>query len=142
MTSGNLELIRRVYEEVYNRGVLDALEDIYTAEYFSHPNSINPEGVRGPEGIRETVRTLRDAVPDVRFEILDAVSSGDKVVTRWKMTGTMTGSMYGFPPTGIFGHVTGITIHRIHNGRVAEAWEEADMLGAFNNFGIMPKQDG
>ena len=134
----NTAVIRRVYEQIYNAGNLEAIFEVYAPEFISHPNSVSHNGILGPDGIREFVCMLRAAIPDIHFDVLDEIASQDRVVTRWKMQGTLLGSLFGFQPTGKIGFVTGITIHRVVNGKVMEAWEEADMLGAFDQFGIIP----
>jgi predicted ester cyclase len=137
----NVAVVRRVYEQIYNAGNLDAIPEVYASEFISHPNSVSHDGIQGPEGIREFVCMLRAAIPDMHFLVQDEIVSGDRVVTRWEMRGTLLGPLFGFQPTGKIGYVTGITIHRVVNGKVVEAWEEADMLGAFDQFGIIPGID-
>ena len=88
--------------------------------------------------MREFVSLLRSALPDLCFTMEHVLSDRDCVVVRWKMSGTLTGSLFDFPPSGKTGIVTGITIHRFMNGKAIEAWEEADMLGAFDQFGVLP----
>jgi predicted ester cyclase len=134
----NVALIRRLYLEVYNLGNLNAIPEIYASGFVAHPNSVSHDGIYGPEGILEFVTMLRAAIPDIHFEILDEIASGDKVVTRWRLRGTLLGPLFGFQATGKTGTATGITIHRVAEGKVIETWEEADMLGAFDQFGIIP----
>lgn len=138
MNERNIAAARRLYEEVYNQGNLDAIEEIYHPDFFAHGNSVSPEGIRGHQGLREFVTLIRTALPDAYFTIEDVLSDNDRVAVRWTMTGTLNGPLFGFPPNGKSGKVTGITIHRFLEGKAIEAWEEADMLGAFDQFGILP----
>lgn len=135
----NRKLIRRVYEDVYSRGNIEAVDEIYAKDFFSHPNSISHDGIRGSQAIKAFVIMLRQAIPDVRFSIQDEIAVDDRVVIRWTMIGTLEGPLFGFTPTGKEGRVTGITIHRVANGKCVESWEEADIFGAFDQFlGILP----
>lgn len=135
-TERNKDLVRRIYLEIYNNRDLTLIDEIYAEDFVSQPNSINPEGIHGPQGMRRFVTALLHAFPDIHFEILDELAEADRVITRWIMSATLRGELFGFPPTGKAGVLTGITIHRIGDGKLAEAWEEADMLGAFAQFGI------
>jgi predicted ester cyclase len=137
----NVVIVRRLYEEVYNAGKVEAIDQIYAPNFVSHPNAVSHDGIYGITGIHEFVMMLRTAIPDIHFDILDELATGDKVVTRWRMHGTMLGPLFGFQATAKLGSTTGITIHRVAEGRVVEAWEEADMLGAFDRFGIIPTMD-
>jgi predicted ester cyclase len=42
----------------------------------------------------------REAFPDLRVQLEDAVAEGDKVVARFTTTGTHRGAFMGLPPTG------------------------------------------
>jgi predicted ester cyclase len=63
----------------------------------------------------------------VRGAIADTVIEGDRVVTRWRGIGHHRGSYDGIAPTGREIDYTGITIFRIAEGRIAEAWVNAEM---------------
>jgi predicted ester cyclase len=42
---------------------------------------------------------------------------------------THTGAGFGIPPTGKSLAVTGMSIVRVHGGRLVEGWQNWDMLG-------------
>jgi len=137
----NISIVRRLFEEIYNAGNLDVIDEIYSPAFISHPNSVNHNGIQGKTGARQLGIMLRAAIPDIHFEILEQIAADDKVVTRWKITGTMRGEIFGFPPTGKFGFTTGISIHQISERRLIESWDEVDLLGAFDRFGIISTAD-
>lgn len=137
----NLKLIHRMYEEIYNQGRAEVVDEVYAEEFCSYPNTISPSGIKGIAAIRSFVIMFKQGIPDANFKIEDEIAVDDKVVTRWSMTGTLEGPLFGFAPTGRRGVITGITIHRCQNGKVVESWEEADLFGAFDQFiGILPPQ--
>lgn len=55
--------------------------------------------------------------------------SVEKVVTRWTATGTHQGPFMGMPPAGNRFTITGISIHRIFDGKIVEEWKQWDSLG-------------
>jgi predicted ester cyclase len=67
--------------------------------------------------------------PDTRFTVHDLLADGDKVIIRRSWTGTHTGVYRGIPPTGRQVTVTGTTIYRLEDGKIAEQWVESDELG-------------
>ena len=82
------------------------------------------------------------AFPDMKIAVDDVISEGDKVVTRWTMTGTHKGkarhSRLGeVKPTGKKVKVTGITIHRIENGVIVESWGATNKLEALEQLGLV-----
>ena len=66
------------------------------------------------------------------------IAEGDKVVTRISAYGTQTGELFGIPPTGKQGSMSGIAIHRVVNGKIVEHWSEVDNLGVMQQLGVVP----
>ena len=140
-TEQNKATLRRFYEEVFNQGKYNALDEICAPNYVSHgPN--NPPGVpNNRDGLRQIVMIYRNAVPDIHFTIEDIVAEGDMVVCRWSSTGTHKGDLLGIPPTGKSATVTGIDVERLENGKLAESWGIFDQLGLLQQLGVIPKPE-
>ncbi len=137
-TEQNKALVRRFYEEVFNQGKYEVLDEI-TASNFDNHSPNNPPGLpNGREGQRQLVMLYRNAYPDVHFTIEDIIAEGDLVVCRWSATGTMTGELLGIPATNRRGSITGTDIERIENGKLAEAWGIFDQLGLLQQMGVIP----
>ena len=47
-----------------------------------------PEGIHGVEGARQFAAGMRSAFPDLTCTIEDQIAEGDKVVSRWRASGT------------------------------------------------------
>jgi steroid delta-isomerase-like uncharacterized protein len=135
MSEQNKQLIRRVFEEVYNQGNLDVVEDLASRDFVAHSPS---EDIRGPAGVKQFVTGLRTAFPDFHTTIEDQIAEGDRVVTRFTATGTHTGTYKGMPPTGRRGTMTGIDIERIVDGKSVECWTNTDDLGLLQQLGVVP----
>lgn len=128
---------RRLIEEVWSQGNFAVVDELVASDYVGHSSS--PAGeTHGREGYRQFYAMLREAFPDIRFTIEDQITEGDKVVTRWTARATHQGEFFGIPPTGKQGTVTGISIDRITEGKVAECWTNADDLGLMQQLGVIP----
>ena len=92
----------------------------------------------GPAGFADGVRRLLAAFPDARNEIHDIVAEGDRVVVRWTMIGTHSGGGLGIPATGRAVRITGITMSRVVDGRIAEHWIYRDDIAMLRQLGLMP----
>jgi steroid delta-isomerase-like uncharacterized protein len=134
-TEANKAIVRRFIDEVFNEGRLAAIAEVVDRGYIMH--GTEPE-VRGQQGMHEFVTTYRTALPDYHCTIEDQVAEGDKVVTRWTVRGTQRGELDGIPPTGKPVTLAGIVIDRIANGRMAETWQQADVLGMMQQLGLIP----
>jgi len=132
----NRALTQRFYEEVWNKGNLDAVDDILTGDFVD--NAAPPGFPTGPEGAKQVFTMYRAAFPDFRLSVRDLIAEGDKVVARWLTQGTHQGELMGIPPTGKAVEVTGIDIFRFAGGKIAEHWAEFDMMGLMQQLGVIP----
>ena len=134
----NKALIRRFIAES-NKGkaaAMAVIDELYAADLVFH-NS-HGEDMRGLENFRQYNSALT-SVPDARFSIDDLIEEGDKVATRWTMTGTHTGvSPSGIPATNRKLTISAITIDRIIGGKIVEEWERSDTLGVMQQLGVVP----
>ena len=92
----------------------------------------------GNAGVREANQRLRAAFPDTIHIIDDQIAEGDKVVTRLHARGTFAGEILGIPPNGKIVEISGIMIHRLENGKLAEHWANPDLLSFMQQLGAIP----
>jgi steroid delta-isomerase-like uncharacterized protein len=140
MSEANKALVRREMEEVFDRGNLDAADELYAPDYVIH-DPTSPEDIRGVEGARQFAATYRQAFPDFQATVEDQVAEGDKVATRFTARGTHHGELEGIAPTGNRVEVTGINISRIAGGKIAEEWTNYDALGLMQQIGAVPSPE-
>jgi predicted ester cyclase len=135
MPDENKRLTRRVLEEMFERGNLDAADELVHRDFVNHeaPSS-NPQG---PQGLKETVGWLRSLWGPMRFEVEDEIVEGDKVVARVVMHGRHVGEFLGKPPSGKEFATKQIHIWRIADGRVIEHWSVRDDLGQALQLGLI-----
>jgi predicted ester cyclase len=134
-SADNKRITRRVLEELFEQGNLDAADELI------HPNFINheapPDNPQGPDGLKETVSWLRGLWGPMRAEIEDEICEGDKVVARLTMHGHHRGEFLGKPPTGKDFAVEHIHIWRLEDGKVVEHWSVRDDLGQALQLGLI-----
>jgi steroid delta-isomerase-like uncharacterized protein len=135
-TETNKALARRWIEEVWNKGELSLIEELIAPSYVLH-DPTRP-GLKGREGIRESITGFRAAFPDFLFTLEDQLAEEDQVVIRYTVQGTHLGPFMGIPATGRHGNLTGIDIYRISHGKIEEAWSNWDTLGMLQQMGILP----
>ena len=141
MSEENKVLTRRSWE-IVTEGSLDTLEDalaeVYADDIILHESD---EDVRGIEGLKQFVSMIRSAIPDLRITLEEDIAEEDKVVSRWRAQGTHQGELMGIAPTGNQVIITGITIHRIEEGKIVEEWENWDALGLMQQIGAIPSPE-
>lgn len=134
----NQATVRRWYEEVLSEGNLSLIDSLFSPN-FTHHEEIVPGGwPRGTAGAQALAQTYRTASSDIRYTIEDQFSTGDRVVTRWTASGTHTGDFLGAPGSGRSYTITGISIERLENGKIAETWSNWDLMGLLVQVGLAP----
>jgi steroid delta-isomerase-like uncharacterized protein len=130
----NKELVRRFYEELWNRGNLAAAEEIVAQDYVRHdlrPGDAPP----GPAGQMAIAERFRAAFPDLRLEVEAVVAEGDLVVARWTISGTHTGPWGNVLATHRAVSFAGVNFFRMAHSKIAEIWNVRDDLGLREQIG-------
>jgi len=135
-TEENKAIIRRNWEEAFNKGNLAVADEIMAPNYIYH----GPGGqeLKGPEGFKQLVTMFRTAFPDLRATVEDMFAEGDKVAHRATIRGTHKGDLMGIAPTGKQVTVSATVISRFAGGKEVEAWANIDMLAMYQQLGVAP----
>jgi serine phosphatase RsbU (regulator of sigma subunit)/predicted ester cyclase len=118
----NQALVQRFFE-AQAKGDLDALDEIMTPDFVDR--SLLPSEEPDREGYKQSVAEDHAAFSNLRYIIEDQVAKDDKVVSRITIRRVHDrGEFVGIAPTGEEYEATGIVIHRIVGGKIAEEWSE------------------
>jgi steroid delta-isomerase-like uncharacterized protein len=116
----------RWFEEVWNKLRREAIAEMLAPDCEIHDGELD---TRGPEGFYPFFDRMCATLSDLRITVMDNIAEGNLLCVRWVCTAKHTGDGLGVPPTGRTINVTGITIVRVADGKVVEAWQNWDMLG-------------
>src|SRR5215203_5593034 len=115
----NKALVRRFNEEIYNRGNLDAADELLAPNYVSR-DEITSEEASGEDFKREIAEQAA-ASSALHFDIVEQIAEGDKVVTRSIGSGTHDLAEYeGLAPSGTRITIENVTISRVVEGKIVE----------------------
>jgi steroid delta-isomerase-like uncharacterized protein len=132
----NATIVRRFVERVINQG------DIGSAGSFVWEDVVEqvPFPGQGPglEGLKDVLRSMRSAFPDLNFAISEQIAEGDKVASRFEWVGTHKNEFLGVPATGRQVRVWGIVIDRLQEGRIKDTRIIMDTLGLMVQMGVFP----
>lgn len=134
----NRALVERYFEEVWNRGNLDALDEIVDPAYVNHSPGL-PDPAPGPAGLKPIVAAMRSGLPDLHYTIEDMVVQPDKVAVHVRFTATHTGDLFGIKPTGKRIEVDQMQFEHISNGKIVAHWRRTDDLGMLRQLGLIEK---
>ena len=107
---------------------------------YAHHDPSTPDVGRGPESEKKRATLYRTAFPDIRLNIEDIIAEGETVMARWSCLGTHKGDPSGIAPTGKQFNISGVSIARFANGKMAEGWVNWDALGLMQQLGVVPEQ--
>jgi predicted ester cyclase len=124
----NAAAVRDFVERAWNNGE-EAVFEEHIADEFT--------AFGGREGFKQLILGYRAAFPDLHMEINDSFGAGDRVVTRFRVTGTHEGELRGIAPTGKRIEVAGIAIDVMRDGKRVDGWAETDQLGLLVQLGLV-----
>lgn len=121
----NKVLVRRVFDEAFNRRRLAVLEEVFSATFV---DASTPEQVPGPGGVEGYFGMIHAGFPDMQVTIGDVIAEGDRVVVRTIWSGTHSGEYESIAPTGRWVMRRMIQIFRVEDGKIQEEWVEGEDL--------------
>ena len=112
MTEQTLATVHR-FNEAFNRHDVDAVMALMTDDCVFDNTRPPPDGERivGQAVVRAFWAEFFRRSPDARFETEEIFAAGDRCVVRWT---------YHWVKDGKPGHVRGVDIFRVRDGKVAE----------------------
>jgi predicted SnoaL-like aldol condensation-catalyzing enzyme len=137
MSEANKNAVRRLVEEVWNKGNLPVADQLF-APIYNHHDTSSPDLGRGPESEKLRATLYRTAFPDIRLTIEDLIAEGETVTARWSCRGTHKGDLSGIAPTGKSFTITGTSTVRFASGKMVEGWINWDALGMMQQLGVVP----
>ncbi|MGD0892728.1 MAG: ester cyclase [Terracidiphilus sp.] len=132
----NATIVRRFVDEVITQGHME-LAAQYVWEDVVEQVPLPGQGP-GLEGLKDILRGMRTAFPDLNFAIKEQIAEGDKVASRFEWTGTHLASFMGVPATGRQVQVWGIVIDRLVERRIKETRIIMDTVGLMMQLGALP----
>lgn len=131
----NKEIIRNLYENMLNNRKYDLLDSVISPDY----SGIGNVEERGVKSFLDTVQAVITAFPDIKWNILDMMADGDKVILRWTWTATNTQPFRGIPASNKTVTDNAIVIYQLKDEKVVNAWIQGDRLGVLMQMGLIPQ---
>lgn len=139
MSDQNKDLAHRFYEEVFNAGAVDRVQDFCAEEFVNHEEG-PPGAPEGLEGVKFFVQSFHDGFSDVHASIEELLADGDRIVARVRFTGTHDGDFMGIPASGKKIDMETIDIVRVADGKAAEHWGVTDNMKLMQQIGAVPEE--
>lgn len=129
MSAEENKALAQRFLEAQVKGDLETLDELLAPDFVDR--SLLPGQGSSREDYMQSVVEIFATFPNVSFSIEDQIAAGDKVVTRYTGRSVHRGDFMGAAATGEEADVSGIYIHRIADGKIAEEWMQEDFLGIY-----------
>jgi steroid delta-isomerase-like uncharacterized protein len=131
-TAGNEEVseqnkaLARRFLEAQARGDMETLDALMAPDFVDR--SLLPGQKPSREDYKQSLADMLSVFSNTSFSIEAQIAEGDQVVRRFTGTSVHRGTFLGGDPTGQETKYSGITIHRIADGKIMDEWSESDNL--------------
>jgi len=136
MSADNKAVVRRLYEEVWNKRRLELVDEIISPSHALHDPILTDSSVV-PDAYKRQVSRFIVGIPDLRFTIEDIVDEKEKLAVAWTISGTHTGEFMGIPATNKKVYVEGITINHLVDGKIMDSYISWDTFGMMQQLGVV-----
>ena len=137
-TELNKVVVRRFIDEVFVKCNVDAADDLATPDFTPHSwPGVQP----GVDNLKQGQQRVSAGLADISMKIEDMIAEGDKVAVRLTARARQDGEFMGLPPSGRDYTISETHVFRVTDGKVAEHWVNADMLGLMQQLGALPTQE-
>ncbi len=140
----NKALTLRGFEEMFNRGDPSVVDELVAGRGEDHQET---PGTDFAAHLKDVVKKMRAAFPDLRFEVHHVLAEGDMVAARSTMTGTHEGRFEIGPfgdiaPTGRRVEVRHMHFFRWVDGKNTDLWHIMDTPALMRQLGAPTQKAG
>ena len=128
------QAVQQVFEKVWNQGDTSAADQIFADSYVAHIADI-PSPINSADEFKQFVALFRALSPGIFFTIEDQVAEGDRVATRWSVRLQTSSGEPAAESVDESTLVTGMSMHKMTNGKLVESWDNWDSMTAFQSMG-------
>ena len=132
----NLQMYEMVWEKVFNERNLDMINEEYFTQDVVAVATSNGD-IKGLENFKAHYENYVTGFSDGKLIFVDLFGQGDKMVKHWRFTGTHDGEFFGVPATGKKVDISGTTLIKMKDGKIATEQDFMDFLSFYSQLGLM-----
>jgi len=133
-----LTVMWRMFDEGFATGGTAVVDELCAADLVEHQFGMAGVGADAIQHVKDAIRDVHAATPDMSFTIEDSVEHGDTIWVRVRARGTATGPFFG-PPSGRPIDITVVDVARVVDGRIVEHWGVPDRFALLAQTGVLSR---
>jgi predicted ester cyclase len=130
MAKENRRKTRRLYEEAFGKGDFSVIDEVVAEGFVDHLGQL-----RGPEGFKRSVASLRHTFPDLQVSVEEQSVEGAAVTTSCALRGVDRGGVLWYPPTEKRVAFAAVYTDRFSGGMLVEHRGRSDTAGLLEQLG-------
>lgn len=131
----DLKMYTQVWDDIVNK---KQISQINTENFDKNIVMISkPQNIAGIEAFKAHYQNYLTGFSDIQFTILEILGSEDKIVKHWNFKGNHTGEFFGIPATGKTVDISGVTIAKMKNGKIAQEQDFMDNMEFMQQLGLV-----
>lgn len=134
----SVEVLRRVLFEGFATGNTGIVDELFSPDLVEHQFGLGGRGAEALAHVKEAIRQVHEAMPDISYELEDWATRGNTAWVRFLGRGTNTGPFFG-PPSGKAVEVTVIDVAVVVDGRITEHWGVPDRFSLLQQTGVLKR---
>ena len=140
LTQNTLEKNITMYETVWHKVINDRQIDLINENYFDKDVTAlatSAGDIIGLENFKNYYNNYLTGFSDAEFTIVDIFGQGNKMVKHWNFKGTHDGDFFGVPATGKPVDISGTTLIKMKDGKIAAEQDYMDFLSFYTQLGLL-----
>jgi glyoxylase-like metal-dependent hydrolase (beta-lactamase superfamily II)/predicted ester cyclase len=140
ISGSKAESVARRYFAAIDAHDLDTVVSVWADG--GHENVRGQVDTHAPEGVREFIGSLIEAVPDLRMEVVSTTTEGERCGVQWRLKGTFAGPGHfgGLAPTGTPIELEGFDLLTVRDGHIQSNDAFSDSMTFARQIRMMPPQ--
>lgn len=134
----SVEVLRRVLFEGFATGNTGIVDELFSPDLVEHQFGLGGRGAEALAHVKEAIRQVHEAMPDISYELEDWATRGNTAWVRFLGRGTNTGPFFG-PPSGKAVEVTVIDVAVVVDGLITEHWGVPDRFSLLQQTGVLKR---
>ncbi len=138
-TASAYDVMERMFVDGFATGNADVVDELCSADLVEHQfglAALTP--TEALDHVKDAIRDVHRAVPDIRFTIEESVERDDTIWVRVRARGTASGPFFG-PPSGNAVDFLVFDMARVSEGQIVEHWGVPDRFAMLAQTGVLAR---